>query len=155
VNENNPVPVGAVTTFGPLLDVGPFTAPKLNREAGLDWSVDVAPVNENGAGLLWFDETVVLADGRDPEKLNGTIEFALGRTGSVVVALGKVVGVFDGVNEKGVFFPLPDGSWVLTEGTVGFVPPVNENKDLAVDEVTAETAVGWAPKVNRPPENTK
>ena len=53
MKENKLAPVCPVATFGPLLDVGPFTAPKLKTGAGLAWSVAAGPVNENnGDGLL-------------------------------------------------------------------------------------------------------
>ena len=66
----------------------------------------------------------------------------MARTGTAVVALGKVEVVVRGVNENGVVFTLAD-EVVLVEDTAGLEPPVNANKegvlDLAVDEVTAET----------------
>ena len=61
--------------------------------------------------------------------------------GTVVVALGRLVAVFEGVNENGVLLtPADVVVVVLVEGTAG-VLPVKENNEvgLAVDEVTAET----------------
>jgi hypothetical protein len=53
VNENKPVAGCPVLTLGPLLDVGPFAAPKLNTGADLAWSGAAEPMNENiAAGLL-------------------------------------------------------------------------------------------------------
>jgi hypothetical protein len=71
--------------------------------------------------------------------LKGGTELVVASPGTVVVALGRLVAVFEGVNENGVLLT-PADVVVVVEGTAGVVP-VKENNEvgLAVDEVTAET----------------
>lgn len=52
MKENRVLPVCPAVTLGPLLDVGPLTAPKLKTAGGLACSVVEEPENENIEGRL-------------------------------------------------------------------------------------------------------
>ena len=144
MKENRVFPVCSAVTLGPLLDVGPFTAPpKLKTAGGLAWAVVVDPEKLNKDGwLLSLDGSVVLTEGpADPVKLNKGAELVVGSVAAVVAAPGKGVAVFEGVNENDGVFALPDDDVTVFPG----VEPVNENKlvelGFAADELAAETAL--------------
>ena len=137
MNENKllVVVVWPAATVGPLLDVGPFTAPKLNTGAGLLLSAVVEPRNENGVGLVLLDERLAPADGRvapwlEPENVN---------RGAGLLVLTAEAGVaveFAGVKEKGggllAAGTEEDDGGVTDDGGRAAFEPVNENKGVGL-----------------------